>query len=423
MEYIRLFIFNRKLLGFGIVLTFFSCFGKTFLISQYVPFILREFHLSNTAFGTIYAIVTIMSGFFIIFLGRLLDRHELLKFSCYVTVGLMLSTFLLSISGNIIILGLALLGLRLSGQGLLNHTSQTAISRFFKRCRGKAISLTAAGHSAGEALLPVMIIFLISFFGWRNSLLISGIFIGITLLPLIYFSIKRIPKVKEKEISPLHKKKIIIREKWTLKKLLHDNQFYFLAPNVFILPFITTAILFYLMPLAKFNGWSSEWISFCFIGFGLANFSASFLAGFWIDRISAVKVLPFTYFPLIIGLSCILIFEGAWTAPVFLIMTGATIGLNLTIEATVITEVFGVKNLATVKSVFSTLAIIASALGPLVVGLLLDHHFSFSVILLILLILLSLLSIHTVAGHTSKHRSIRSIWNVPALILIRKNRF
>ena len=42
------------MLGFGLVCTFFSSFGQTFLISLFVPAIQNRFDLSLTAFGMIY---------------------------------------------------------------------------------------------------------------------------------------------------------------------------------------------------------------------------------------------------------------------------------------------------------------------------------------------------------------------------------
>ncbi|MBS3818037.1 hypothetical protein KGY73_00815 [bacterium] len=46
--------YKLSLLAFGLLLTFFSSFGQTFLISLYVPSIEELLNISNTEFGTIY---------------------------------------------------------------------------------------------------------------------------------------------------------------------------------------------------------------------------------------------------------------------------------------------------------------------------------------------------------------------------------
>ena len=49
---------SLPLLVFGLILTFFSSFGQTFLLSLYVPSIEALLGISNTAFGSLYAVAT-----------------------------------------------------------------------------------------------------------------------------------------------------------------------------------------------------------------------------------------------------------------------------------------------------------------------------------------------------------------------------
>ena len=58
--------------------------------------------------------------------------------------------------------------MRLSGQGLMSHTATTTISRFFEKTRGRALSTTWLGLSLAEFILPLLIIFLLTFIDWRN---------------------------------------------------------------------------------------------------------------------------------------------------------------------------------------------------------------------------------------------------------------
>jgi hypothetical protein len=52
---------NAGLIGFGMLLTFFSSFGQTFLLSLYVPSTEKLLNISNTEFGIVYAVATIGS--------------------------------------------------------------------------------------------------------------------------------------------------------------------------------------------------------------------------------------------------------------------------------------------------------------------------------------------------------------------------
>ena len=48
------------------------------------------------------------------------------------------------------------------------HTASTAIARYFDQSRGKALSYIWVGMSLGEFLLPVMIVYALTFIYWRN---------------------------------------------------------------------------------------------------------------------------------------------------------------------------------------------------------------------------------------------------------------
>src|SRR4051794_12069766 len=104
MEYVRLFLSNKRLLTFGIMLTFFSGFGKTFMISLYIPDFLKAFELNITAFSALYAIATLAGGFFIIYLGKLIDDIKLKRYAIWVTLGLAFSAIIVAFTHNIFFL-------------------------------------------------------------------------------------------------------------------------------------------------------------------------------------------------------------------------------------------------------------------------------------------------------------------------------
>ena len=72
------------------------------------------------------------------------------------------------------------------------HTASVAISRFFDRSRGKSLSYVWVGMSFGEFLLPVIIVYFLTFIYWRNLWQGFAIII-ILLLPLFtYLTIKEV---------------------------------------------------------------------------------------------------------------------------------------------------------------------------------------------------------------------------------------
>ena len=74
--------------------------------------------------------------------------------------------------------------MRLSGQGLMSHTATTTISRYFDKTRGRALSTTWLGLSLAEFILPLLIIFLLTFIDWRNIWISISISV-IIILPIV----------------------------------------------------------------------------------------------------------------------------------------------------------------------------------------------------------------------------------------------
>ena len=68
------FLSDPKLLLFGFLLTFFSCYGQTFFISIFNIEIRSFYNLSDGEFGLIYGLATITSSFVLIWFAKLIDK-------------------------------------------------------------------------------------------------------------------------------------------------------------------------------------------------------------------------------------------------------------------------------------------------------------------------------------------------------------
>ena len=122
-------ISNFKKLSFGWILTFLSSFGQTFLISLYVPEIIKAFSISEGTFGAIYAGCTVTASVIMLSLGHNVDHKPAKTVTAFSITGLAIASILLGFSYHFVVLILAIIMLRLFGQGLLTHISMTLISK------------------------------------------------------------------------------------------------------------------------------------------------------------------------------------------------------------------------------------------------------------------------------------------------------
>lgn len=374
MAYFRFFLTHPRVLSFGVLLTLFSSFGQTFLISIFVPRLLEEFALNTAQFGALYAGATLTSAASLPFFGRLIDRVTLRTFSLAVGLSLVAACFTMALAPNVVVLFLAILGLRLTGQGLLSLTASTTMARVFTEGRGKALSVSGLGYPLGEGLLPMAIVLLIHAAGWRLSWGILGGIIAVLLLPGMISLLR--------EVEPQHQREVV--EHQTHPRRLHlfrDRRFYLLLPGNLFLPVVLTALFLYQLPLAEAHGWSAQTMATAFIGFAVARMAASLIVGPLIDRWGAVRLFPVILIPTCIGLGALTVGSSPWIAFLYLALAGVSQGIASPMMTALWAEVYGVETLGATKSTVSMLGIFGTALGPLLLGSLLKAGVMFGVII------------------------------------------
>jgi hypothetical protein len=75
---------------------------------------------------------------------------------------------------NVFMRGVAMLALRLFGQGLMVHTALTAVARGLDADRGKAIGIVLMGFAASEVVfLRIAVVGLLV--GWRGTWLVASV--------------------------------------------------------------------------------------------------------------------------------------------------------------------------------------------------------------------------------------------------------
>jgi MFS family permease len=376
MEYYRFFKDNKHFISFGIILTFFSSFGQTFLISLYVPDLLAMLGLTNASFGGLYSGATITGALMLIYAGRLIDRIPLRTYSVATAVALLLSCIVLAIGGSAWSVALGLFGLRFAGQGMMAHIVMTSMSRYYEEHRGKALSLSLLGFSLGEAVFPVSIGFILGLYGWRTSLYFSAALIVFMLIPMIYWLLRYQPDGDEDrdEHSGI---------KMSYRELIADRRFFIISVNGTLLPFMLTGLMFYQLILAAQKGWSIEWIATCFVGFAAARTVGSLLSGPLVDRFSAQRLFPLYLIPFVLGVLALAFFSHPYTAMLYLSLAGFAMGLSASIKSAVIAEIYGTRYIGSIRSVFGAMTVVSTAVSPILIGWLLDIGWDFSLISLI----------------------------------------
>ena len=368
---------NFKIIIFGFVFTFFSCIGQSFFIGLFNSDIRQELNITHGEFGTIYGIATLCSSLTLIWLGKKIDDLRLFNYSFLVVIFLSLASLFFSFVNGLIFLTIGIFFLRLSGQGLMAHTASVGISRFFDRSRGKALSYAWIGMSLGEFLLPLIIVYFLTFIYWR-SLWIGFSIIIILVLPIFtYLTIKDVSIFsREKKDDDKVNKKIDTIKSWNRKEVLKDFKFYSILPAMLASSFIITGIVINQTFIIESKDWGKFAIAKSFMVYSILTVSTLFLSGFLVDKFTSRKIFPLLNVPLLFSLIVLAIFDHPYSAYVFMGLMGISNGLTNVLMSSFWAEIYGVYYLGSIKALTGSLMVFSTALATAVFGQLIDLGYS-----------------------------------------------
>ncbi len=365
---------NLKVILFGFIFTFFSSFGQSFFLGLFNSSIRDALSITHGQFGTIYASATLLSSLVIIWVGKKIDDIDVFKFGTLVTLLLSFSCYFFSKVSSITFLFVAIFLMRFSGQGLMSHTATTTISRYFTKSRGKALSTGWFGLSTAEFILPVFMIYLLTFMEWR-SIWINISFV-ILFLPIIsYLLIKNI-KLDSREIDNNKNTRNIKIKNWKRIEVIKDFRFYIVCANMLAMPWIATGIFVYQSFILSSKNWGPYVIAQSFMAYSILSVITLFIAGFLIDKFSSRKLLIYMNLPFLLSLFLIIIFDNPIVSFLFLGLIGISNGLANVLGSSTWAEVYGVKHIGSIKALTTALMVFSTAFGTAVFGLLIDKGFS-----------------------------------------------
>lgn len=373
--YIQLAKQHTRFIAFGFLIAFASSFGQTYFIGIFGSGIQAEFGLSHTAWGTIYLIGTLASALLMPWTGRLIDHIFLPRYTLWVIAAFVGACLFMSQVVGTITLVIAIFLLRQTGQGLMSHTAVTSMARYFDAERGRSIALATLGFAAGEAILPFLAVIAIAAIGWRWSYTGAALVLLLVIMPVTMCLLKDHDKrhqnylQKHASNSSNHSGDT---SSWTSGQMLRDPRFQLMLPGILAPSIIITAMFFHHLNLADAKGWSHQWITGSYIVYAAATTFTSLIAGPLIDRFSATRLVPFMLGPLVASMIVVAWFENPWVVWLYLGLAGIHVGIAHTAVSAMWAEVYGVMHLGAIKSLVHALTVFGSALGPAIVGTLVD---------------------------------------------------
>ena len=380
---------SLKVIIFGFIFTFFSSFGQSFFLGLFNSSIRNELSITHGQFGSIYASATLLSSFLLIWVGKKIDDINISKFALFVILLMSFSSFFFSKISSIAFLFVAIFLMRFAGQGMMSHTATTTISRYFTKSRGKALSTGWFGLSTAEFILPVLIVYLLAIYNWKNIWITISIIV-IIFLPLASYLLVRNLNFDSRETQEDENSLEDKIKDWKRIEVIKDFRFYIICANMLAMPWIATGTFVYQSFILESKNWGPFIIAQSFMVYSILSVITLFLSGFLIDKFTSRKLLIFMNIPLLLSVIVIIFFNHPITAFVFLGLIGVSNGFANVLGSSTWAEIYGVKYIGSIKALTTALMVFATAFGTALFGILIDQGFSIEQIAIISSIYISI---------------------------------
>lgn len=352
------------------VMNFSSTFGQTYFIGVFGPWLKADLNMSDGLFGTFYALGTLGSAAILVWAGRIADGRRIR----WLAIGVMLSLALTAVAmAHVTVTWMLLpilLGLRMFGQGWPGHLAAVGVGRWYVRRRGRMMSIAILGNPASAAVSPVVAVALIGVVGWRETWLCAAAFLCLVSVPLALFFLRKEPAHDQ----PLERAEVTggDQHQWTRAEVLRRPEFFAVVSGVVTPAFVMTGIFFHQAYLVTEKGWTQLWFAGWFPAYAATSALSALATGWLIDRFGARRLLPFFLLPMVAGVLVLALTDSIYAVPAFMFLGAMTTGSSQTLLGALWAELFGTRNLGAIRSVAYSAQVFFSALGPGLIGVLLD---------------------------------------------------
>jgi len=360
---------NAPFLAAGVLLTFCSSFGQTFLISAFAGAIREDFQLSHGDWARIYSIGTLASAVVMVWAGVLTDYFRARLLGAVILVVLGLACLAMAFAPAAWALPFVIFALRFAGQGMTGHIAVVAMARWFVISRGKALSIASIGIAVGEAFLPLAVVSLLDVTPWRGIWIGFAVFL-VLMIPVLakLLKLERTPQAVAAESQAVG----MSDRHWSRKEALLHWLFWLMVPAILAPSAWSTAFFFQQVHLAETKGWTHVQLVSLFPLYTAVAVIAMLSSGWVIDRIGTARLMPFYLLPMGAGFIVIGVTDSLSMAAVGMALMAMAQGANSTLPNAFWAEFYGTKSLGGIKALATAVMVLGSAIGPWVTGSFID---------------------------------------------------
>ena len=235
-----------------------------------------------------------------------------------------------------------------------------AVAGAFDRRRGLALGVSMAGVGLGTALLPQVAQVLIVHYGWRAAYVGLGIVVFVVSFPSVALWIREpVPLAAGHRALP----------GLTAREALKTSSYWLLAVSFFLVALAAAGVIAHVVPILTDRGVAPQTATTAISAAGLALIGGRLLAGYLLDRIFAPYVAAFFFLAPLVGIVMLLSLSSAPLAVVATVLVGVGLGAEVDLIAFLISRYLGMRSFGEIYGYLFATFMLASGMGPFLMGL------------------------------------------------------
>lgn len=253
----------------------------------------------------------------------------------------------------------------LVGNGTAYLGYSRAISTWFHRRRGLALSVMLAGGGCGAMLLPVIAQAAITHYGWRNAYVLLGLLAFILGFPLAAWFVRERPSEQQEFHVSVHVGEAVA-------KALGTRIFWIIASTVCLYAISVNGAIAHLSALLTDRGVTTQGAAYCVAIIGATGLVGRVLTGIFLDRFFGPRVSQVMLLMTVLGIVLLSVANTLGAGLFAASLIGFSMGSEGDITPYLIGRYFGLKRFSTLYALTWTAYAVGGATGPIVVGRVFD---------------------------------------------------
>ena len=299
-------------------------------------------------------------------LGFLLDRYKprwvvlpcIIVFSVAYASLALLTPHLLHFYFIFFVIGLV-------GNGTAYIGYSRAISTWFNRRRGFALSIMLAGSALGAMLLPVLTQAVITHLGWRAAYFVLGVLAFAVGFPLTAIFVRERPVAQQDHLVSTEFGEPVAVALGTLS-------FWIIAATVCLYAISVNGAIAHLSALLTDRGVSPAGAASSVAIIGATGLIGRLLTGIFLDRFFGPRVSQIMLLMTVLGIVLLSVANSLSAGLIAAGLIGFSMGSEGDITPYLLGRYFGLKRLSTLYAITWTTYAVGGAIGPVLVGRVFD---------------------------------------------------